>query len=230
MKSVLGRIPISERLPGRFYGPCSGEDITVAIKLFGDLIDRFTFCDLTYSGSDVTAGHAVPNDWALISRVQGFDKAVREKATWYSGNRPFRPRATLETWRRPDHSDVLVELRSDLAQDVLLEHFAPNSISAFMHINDGEGEGGSDLCFLRSPSKADAPAYQKNKLLPGVVSRLGDGAVVLTDGFMADQDFRSDQAFELAGKRWELLSRIPNERQANRPLTAWRAYELSAMN
>ncbi len=99
---------------GRFYGPCSGQDLPIAFELFGDTINRFTFCDLGYRGPNTTAKEAVPENWTLASRIQGVDEALPEKTTWYSRNRPFRPRSTLETWRRPDGSEVLVELRYDL--------------------------------------------------------------------------------------------------------------------
>ncbi len=221
MISGDGKLPLLEILPGRFYGPCSGRDISIAIELFGNLIDRFTFCDLSYRGPNFSAKEAVPDNWALTSRVQGFDQAVPEKTTWY-GRSPFRPRSTLESWRRPDLSEVLIELRCDLAQDVLTEQFAPGSISAFMHINDGTGEGGSDLWFLTSPSMLAERTDHAKEFLPQLVRRLCDGAIVVTDGVLTDPNFRCDKSFELAHGRWELISSFSNARRPDRPLRAWR--------
>jgi hypothetical protein len=207
---------------GRFYGPCAGQDLPLAFEVFGDVVDHFTFCDLAYSGSRVSARRAVPAEWRLMSRVQGLEEASVEKATWYPGNRPFRPRVTIETWRRPDGSEALVELRRDLAEDVLVDHFAPGSIAAFMHVNDGTGEGGSDLWFLASPKQGGGEDGRKREFLPETVSRLCSGGIVVTDGALADPGFRFDTSFDLAGRRWELVTQISNERRADRPLTAWR--------
>ena len=97
--------------PGRFYGPCSGHDLPIAFELFGDAVNRFTFCDLGYRRPHTTAKGAVPEDWTLVSRIQGYDEALPKKTTWYDGHRPFRPRSTMETWRWPDGSEALIELR-----------------------------------------------------------------------------------------------------------------------
>lgn len=199
--------------PGRYYGPCSGRDLPIAFRLFGKRIDRFTFCDLNYRRHCTSAHGAVPADWTLISRVAGRDERQPEKRTWYTP-RPIQPSAAIEIWRRPDGSEVMVELRCDLAQDVLEQQFAPKSISAFLHINDGGSEGGSNLAFL-----AD------ERLLPQLASRLCHGAVVVTDGMMANPEFRSERPFESAGKRWEFLGDIPNDRPHGR-LRLWRALDL----
>lgn len=212
---------------GRFYGPCSGRDLPLAFELFGDVIDRFTFCDLAYQGPRVTAREAVPTEWRLVSRVQGIDEASGEKAAWYSGNRPFRPRVTIETWRRPDGSEAQVELRCDLAQDVLTAHFAPASIAAFMHINDGTGEGGSDLWFLASPNREGGEASRGQRLLPETLERLCHGAIVVTDGVLADDAFRSEMPFSIVGARWELVSRLPNARRQDRRIAVWRYLDMT---
>ena len=60
------------RIPaGPFYGPCSGQDMQIAFELFGDVVDRFVFCDLTYGNARVSARCHVPDGWTLISRVCG---------------------------------------------------------------------------------------------------------------------------------------------------------------
>lgn len=209
---------------GRFYGPCSGGDLRLAFKLFGDTVDRFTFCDLAYRGQRVTASGAVPGNWKLVSRVCSPDQAAAEKLTRYSGNRPLRPWMTMETWRRPDGSEALVELRRDLAQDVLVDQFAPGSIAAFMHVNDSPGEGGSDLWFLAPSGEAATEVDRKLELLTETVSRLCSGGIVVTDGVLAAPEFRSDASFDLASKRWELVCRFANDRHPDWPLRVWRCF------
>lgn len=221
VRGLIGDVP-----RGRFYGPCSGGDLAVAFLIFGASVDRFTFCDLGYKGPRVTAQEAVPADWALISRVQGTDAAASEKVTWYSGDRPFRPSATIEVWRRPDESEVIVELRRDLAQDVLMGHFPPVSMAAFLHVNDGTGEGGSDLWFLATPGDNDDRLDRSIRLLPAVASRLVHGAIVVTDGGLTDHDFRVDASFERAGRRWEPVTELPNSKSPCRPMLVWRVLDL----
>ena len=58
----------------------------------------------------------------------------------------------------------------DLAQDVLTEQFASGSISAFMHINDGVGEGGSDLWFLAMPGATGGQMDQGGQLVSEVAA------------------------------------------------------------
>ena len=217
-QTILG-VPVPQ---GRFFGPCSGQDLPLAFLLFGNTVDRFTFCDLSYRGQRITAKTAVPRSWTLISRVQAHDEMAVEKIAVYSGNRTFRPRVTFEIWRRSDASEVLVELRCDLAQDVLIDQFAAGSIAAFMHINDGSGEGGSDLWFLSRPSETRGDSHRQNELLPETLSRLCDGCIVVTDGVLAAPEFRSDAVFELEGRRWERMSLFSNDRRADRPIGIWR--------
>lgn len=104
MISADAKLTVAGTPPGRFCGPCSGQDLSIAIELFGSSIDRFTSCDLAYRYPDVSAKDAVPDDWALISHVHGIDRVMPEKTTWYDGNRTFRPwrhgvsRITLSYW------------------------------------------------------------------------------------------------------------------------------------
>lgn len=212
---------------GRFYGPCSGNDLPLAFKLFGDSVDRFTFCDLIYRGSRVTAREAVPECWKLVYRVCGLDETAVEKLAPSPRGRLIRPWMTVETWRRPNGSEVLVELRRDLAQDVLIDQFAPGSIAAFMHVNDSPGEGGSNIWFLAPPSEDVGDAGPKLSLLAETVSRLRVGGIVVTDAGLAAPGFRSDTPFELAGRRWELVGSIPNDRRPAWPLRVWRCLEIA---
>jgi hypothetical protein len=208
--------------PGRFYGPCAGKDLPLAFQLVGDRIDRFTFCDLSYRRNRASADYAVPKAWSLISRIGGQDERQQEKSTSYAGSRPFRPELAVEIWRRPDISEVIVEMRRDLAQDALLEQFAPRSIAVFMHVNDGTGEGGSDLWFLASGDPADPAGDPGRRLLRDVESRLVDGAVVITDGILADRRFGGQNPFQGETIAWEPLGELANQRQSDRPVQLWR--------
>lgn len=212
---------------GRFFGPCSGGDLPIAFRLIGNRIDRFTFCDLAYCGRRASARSAVPDGWTLISRVSGRDEQQGEKSTWYSRNRPLQPCVTIEVWRRPDGSEVLVELRRDLAQDALRVQFAPGSIAAFMHINDSTGEGGSNLWFLASEHYPVAQEERGMGLLEQVARQLAHGAVLLTDGVLADPKFREDRLFEQAAMRWEPLGEVRNYLRSGRRLSLWRALALN---
>ncbi|MFN6998698.1 hypothetical protein [Elioraea tepidiphila] len=200
-----------EVAPGRYYGPGSGRDLPIAFRLFGDRVDRFTFCDVNYHKHRTSACGGVPAEWTLISRVTGRDDRQPEKRTWYTAD-PIQPFSAIEIWRRRDGSEVMVELRRDLAQDVLEQQFAPKSISAFLHINDGGSEGGSNLVFLGSDDGHAGHRDSGERLLPMLATRLCHGAVVVTDGRMADPEFRIGRPFERAGKRWEFIGHIRNSR------------------
>jgi hypothetical protein len=221
-----GMIATFEIPPGRFYGPCSGQDLSLALHLFGKETSHFVFCDLAYRGGRSSAQYVVPQDWSLLSRIHGADTREPEKITWYAGNRPIRPHATIEVWRRPDGSEVNVELRRDLAQDVLIKRFTAGTISGFMHINDSPGEGGSDLWFLALRDAKHGQSDIRQGFLQEVATRLCCGAIVITDGVLADPLFTANRTFDLGGKRWELLGEVPNQRRLGRQLRMWRAIDL----
>jgi hypothetical protein len=206
---------------GRFYGPCSGQDLNFAFRLFAETIKHFVFCDLSYRGRSVSAKNAVPNDWSLISRDFSFAQKS-EKKTWYSGNRAFRPSVITELWKRPDGLDVIVELRRDLAEEVLVEQFEIGSIAAFMHINDGTSEGGSDLWFMASPLQQQNDNYRSQFLLPKVAQRLVKGAVVVTDGVMAHSGFKSYTPFVSENVKWKPLGKVENNNVLDRQPSLWR--------
>lgn len=72
-------IDVTAMPDGGYYGPCSGRDLPVAFRLFGETIHRFTFCDLAYRGPRATVKGAVPDTWRLISRIAGHDQQQSEK-------------------------------------------------------------------------------------------------------------------------------------------------------
>lgn len=207
---------------GAFYGPCSGRDIGLALALFGAALDRFLFCDLAYGGGRGTAEGAVPQGWRLVARVAGRDAAAPERQSWHAGDRPFRPEAAVEVWRRPDGSEAVLELRRDTAQDVLAERFGPGRIAAFLHANDGAGEGGSDLWFLKAPDPAAPGDGRSLHLLPLLAPRLATGALVATDAGLAERGFAGNRAFDSTGRRWEPAGTARNPRSPSTPIRLWR--------
>lgn len=207
---------------GRLYAPCSGRDLPLAFRLFGDKVDRFTFCDLNYGQRDTSADYAVPDGWEQVSRVMGRDERQEPKTTWYAGGRPFQPFVTIEIWRRLDGSEVTVELRRNLAQDTLVQQFARETISVFLHVNDGAGEGGSNLWFLAAADRHNRDP-QSLRLLPETASRLINGALVVTDAVLADPGFQHTHPFEAAGLQWEPIGRADNVPERSRPVFLWRA-------
>lgn len=128
-------------------------------------------------------------------------------------------------WRRLDGSEVIVELRRDLAQDVMSGQFASGGVAAFMHINDGTGEGGSGLLFLASRHDAIGQKNEGQRLLAEVVPVLASGAVVVTDEVLADPEFRSDHPFDRCGKLWKPIGKVPNEKLPEGQLYVWRVVD-----
>lgn len=206
--------------PGYFFGVCAGtRDLPVAFGIAGQTLNRFVFCDLSY-GKRISAKAAVPDGWMLLSQ----DGPVRqrcEKTTSYNGDRPFIPLFWREVWKRPDGSEAIVELHCDLAQDVLLK-FPPSSIAAFMHINDSTGEGGSDLWFLGMPKSEKLESERGQRLLPELVPRLADGAIVITDGCLAEKSFEGESSFECQNVRWQLEDKLQVSQDTRRPVRLWR--------
>ena len=127
-----------------------------------------------------------------------------------------------ELWKRPDGLDVIVELRRDLAEEVLVEQFEIGSIAAFMHINDGTSEGGSDLWFMASPLQQQNDNYRSQFLLPKVAQRLVKGAVVVTDGVMAHSGFKSYTPFVSENVKWKPLGKVENNNVLDRQPSLWR--------
>lgn len=209
-------------VPGVFYGPCSGYDLPIVFRLCGDQINRFVFCDLAYRHRDVSAASAVPRDWTMVSRIVGPDEKQPIKTTPYNGNRPIRPTAIHEVWRRLDGTEAMIELRRDLAEDALVDQFAPRSISVFLHHNDSGGEGGSNLWFLGGRVSSDVDLSGK-RLIETLVTRLADGAIVITDGNLADSDFSGSRSFHNHGIDWTPLGIVDGDQRLGHISLAWQA-------
>ncbi len=196
------------------YCPCVGRDIVLAMNWLGAHLGRFVFCDSGYRRQEMTARGAAPVDWRSVNRGP-------DVARW-----PASPtdqpgtRAMIETWRRPDGSAVTLEFLAARAEEQLTSRFAAGTISALLHINDGTGEGGSDLWFLGSPGRGQAEASRC--LLPVVAERLTDDALVITDGALTDPEFALRQPFRRCGRLWAPLAPLENKRFSDRQVTVWR--------
>lgn len=208
---------------GAFYGPCSGGDLPIAFKLFGSQINVFVFCDLRYGRPETSAAGSVPDDWVLISRIAGPDERQAVKFSNYQKGRPIRPSVVHEVWRRPNGTDVSIDLRRDLAEDALVHQFAPGQISVFLHHRDGTGEGGSDLWFLAGPDRCETQDNGKRFLLSEVATRLADGAIVVTDGMLADNGFGRAKPFRSHGFDWSPIGIVDDRSCGDRTTLAWRA-------
>ncbi len=211
---------------GSVFAPCSGRDLPLLLELFGNSTDRLIACDLSYIGRRASAAYAVPKDWKRVSSLSGREQDQPEKITWYNGRRPFQPEATIEVWRRPNGSELTIELRRDLAQDVLIDRFTPGSISAFLHHRDGTGEGGSGLWFLEHSSRGGDPEDRSLKLLETLAPKLADGALIITDGVLAMPEFSYGSTFEAADIQWTPIATVHNENNCRRPSVVWRAKRL----
>lgn len=195
------------------YCPCAGRDIELALTWLGSHFGYFVFCDKSYRRPDMTGRGAVPKDWQLAHRVP-------------DGPRPpvpsTNPKGTgevMEIWQRPDRSTVTLEFWAARAEELLTNRFAPETVSALLHINDGTGEGGSNLWFLGSPGICRAEVSRC--LLPMVSERLTHEALVITDSMLADPEFARRAPFSRYGRRWEPLVSLENNRGPDRHVTVW---------
>ena len=210
---------------GKFYGPCSGHDVTFAIENFASEVNNFVFCDVNYRQNTMKSFKYLPKcclDWELISRKFKQDKSNLIKKIPNS-NKSFRTFCTIDNWLRPDGTIVVVEFWCDLAEDILVSQFDTNSISVFMHINDGESEGGSNLWFLEA-KECSKNKYLSNRMFLSVVAdRLVERALIVTDGKLTHHRFSKQRSFNLVGICWEYIAEIKGNRVKDRVASLWRA-------
>lgn len=197
------------------YCPCAGCDVAFALNALGAHLGRFVFCDRGYRRQQMTGRGAVPAGWRFVTRAPEVRRPAAPPPHRHDGSE------VIETWSRPDGSPVILEFRAARAEEVLTERFAAGTISALLHINDGSGEGGSDLWFLGSPGLCGAEASRS--LLPAVAERLTDEALVITDGALADPEFGRRESFRRCGLLWDPLLPLENGRAPDRDVTVWRA-------
>ncbi len=220
--STIEKLTISH---GQLYAPCAGLDIGIALKLFGNKVQSFTFCDIAYKTRSISAKKYIPKElhrWTLKTRTESYDNLKPMKIS-LNGNKPFRVSSVTEIWLRPDNSEVEINFVRDLAEDVLIEHFQSSSISVFMHINDGESEGGSDLWFLASKQKEYSNSKNTKMYLKEVSERLADNAIIITDCILADNKFRTNLPFKLLNKFWHPIGKLQNNRVSDRVPKLWYA-------
>lgn len=200
------------------YCPCAGRDVALALAWLGSRFDRFVFCDSGYRRADMTGGDKVPMGWERVSVVPGERRRPDGRP-----DRSFVPEV-IETWHRPDGAAVVLEFRSEPAETCLTTRFAAGSISALLHINDGVGEGGSDLWFLGTPGKCQA--HPSRCLFPDVEMRLADEAVVITDGMLTDREFGDGWRFQRNERFWEPAVNLGPTRQRGHAVTVWRTKKM----
>ena len=135
------------------------------------------------------------------------------------GVRDFRPSAKYETWQRPDAKDALIEIRRDLAEGYLIDDCRENSISCFAHINDGTGEGGSNLWFLAKNKDPHKPGF-----LEELSVRLTDYAIIVTDGALTEKNFEKFNAFEIVGRSWNPICKLEGNKL--REILVWETEKL----
>lgn len=209
-------------LHGKAFCPCSGRDVKFILDLVGSFLSDFVFCDLRYKVQNINVIDDMPIGWVLVSSISGFDTAQNTKHTRYNSNRIFRPAAKVDKWRRPDQTEVAIEFRRDLAEDFLIQNCTIGSITCFVHIGDGEGEGGSNLRFL-SMSKD----YPENGFLEETCKRLTRTALVITDGCLADTRFLNHSPFELINRLWEPIYEIDGRH--GQKIGIWKTTELKSV-
>jgi hypothetical protein len=218
---------------GRYFGPCANRDVVIAFDLFGDRCTEFMFCDRGYrpDRSYSCYTHQLPQGWARTERWAARTLPGLWRRTWYDGYRPFLATTQIDRLRRPDGTLVRGEFRCDLAQRVLRTDFRFKSISCFLHVKDSGGEGGSALWFLGSMEthasrrRSNPDAFDRaDFLLPELARRLADGALVVTDGSLADCAFGYPEPFFRCGVKWEPLGAIvePGHRYGYGGTWIWR--------
>lgn len=197
------------------YCPCAGRDVGLALTWLGSHLSHFVFCDSGYLRHDMSGRSTVPADWKLLHLPDSSLRPPIHRAE-RSGTRKV-----IETWQRPDGTAATLEFLSSPAEACLASRFGAGTISALLHINDGTGEGGSDLWFLGSPGRCQAEASRY--FLPLVAERLTDEALVITDGVLTDYEFASPMPFRRNGRYWEPIGPLHNTRVRDRPVTVWRS-------
>lgn len=199
---VLAHMKVAEAV---CYSPCAGRDVGLVLNWLGSSFNRFVFCDIAYSRSAQTGRGVVPDGWHELS------------STDMSG-RPLRGRSA-ETWQRPDGTSVALEFLAHPAEECLTRSFGKGTISALVHINDGEGEGGSNLWFLGTARGCSGTIDRC--LLDIVSERLAKKALVITDGALADREFSRLAQFNRCGRTWQPLTQLENTRVKDRKVVAW---------
>lgn len=178
---------------------------------------------MSYFVASVEKDRATPITWELLNSSIERDPFSEFKYATYLA-RSFRPRVYRQLWRKPDGSETVIEYHRDRAPDVLKERFPPNSISAFIHLADGDGDGGSKLHILSSSSREEVDGF--GGMLNLTVSRLANGALVITDGSLADPEFTLEGQFVAGGCSWSLEKSFGSPVDRVRSIFVWRVEKM----
>lgn len=204
--------------PGPLFGPCLGNDCDIPIALFGNQVSRFVFADLSYFVASVAESRATPPTWELLHASVERDPFADFKYASFLA-RQFRPRLYKQLWRKPEGPETVIEYHRDRAPDVLRQ-FPSNSVSVFIHIGDGDGEGGSKLHFLSFVGREEVDGLRG--MLNLTISRLANGALVVTDGGLADPRFTGKSRFVTEDCSWSLERRLSSPVDRTRSIFIWR--------
>ena len=218
---ILKISQMMKKASGKAFCPCSGNDLEFILSSVGIFVDRFVFCDVSYRARKVSVNKSTPASWKLSSSIYSRDMMKKLKSSSYLGGREFRPSAKLEIWQRPDAKDVLIEIRQDLAEEYLIDDCRENSISCFVHINDGAGEGGSSLWFLAKNKDPDTPGFLEELSL-----RLTDYAIIVTDGALTEKHFKQFSGFEIVGRSWKPICKLEGNKHHDREIMVWETEKL----
>lgn len=164
---------------GAFYYPASGTDIDTPLRVFADHIDEMHFCDIRYLDLEELkpAWDARPVEITYVGPRQArIERQFR---------RHLEPGKRIEIYGRSGKPNLKIIRRRGFAQ-MGLQEFRADSISVFMHRNDGVGEGGSNLWFLHDKRKGYHPL---SNLFSALQIRLKYKALVLTDGSNSYKSF-----------------------------------------
>ena len=171
------------------YYPMAGEDTHVPLSLFAPFINEFWFVDICYfTQTPADRAEPVVNDarWHLLDvTIQGSPVFKRERRGLQS-----YPYTWIEPCTRTERymfagEIVTIHRRRGFAYQSL---FGPSTVPTnipdlgiFFYRGDSRGDGGSNQMWM-SNKKSAVGASSTVRLLPKVIEKLADSALIVTDG------------------------------------------------
>jgi hypothetical protein len=160
-----------------FY-PCSGNDLSVPIKIFSPFVNDFWFVDRGYFspghqdtrgyGYDVSADKQIP----VLNKDKKYN-LIETKTTgpvsWHAYNHEIEPCVLTETYEHlPTKNKIRIHRRRGYGFSAFRKEI--DSIGVFFYRGDSQGEGGSGNLWLASEH------------INEVCDKLIDGGLIVTDG------------------------------------------------
>lgn len=168
-------------LQGRclFY-PVAGFDWSEFLLRFGDHIDEFHFCDITYNLSTLRSPFANPSSYRLIEKdIQGKPAAQIQYPTAERPYRMLEPARLKEVYDLVGDGRRITVIRKRGFGQYALAEFPERSIGTFVHRGDSPGEGGSNVYFLGNQLRRHEPL---SNLFDKLTNKLADRALIVSDG------------------------------------------------